>query len=136
MKFYFSGAIRGGRERIDIYIKINELLKKYGDILDKHVANPNVDDMEKNYSLEEIYCRDIKWIKECDILIAEVSTPSLGVGYELAYAEKLGKRIICLCDKNVKVSAMIGGNNNFKLINYNNFEDLLVELKNELENID
>ena len=42
MKFYFAGAIRGGREKLDIYMKINELLEQYGEILDKHVANPNV----------------------------------------------------------------------------------------------
>ena len=132
MKFYFAGAIRGGREKLDIYIKINELLEKYGEVLDKHVANPNVDTMEKNNSLEEIYNRDINWISECDVLIAEVSTPSLGVGYEISYAEKLGKRIICIYDESIKISAMIGGNKYFEIIKYKDSDELLSKLEEKL----
>lgn len=133
MKFYFAGAIRGGRERIDIYIKINKLLEKYGKILDKHVSNLHVNEIEKDFSLSEIYERDINWIRECDILIAEVSTPSLGVGYEISYAENLGKRIICLYDDEVNISAMIGGNKNFELIKYKNSNELLSKLENKLK---
>lgn len=133
MKFYFAGAIRGGRERIDIYIKINKLLEEYGEILDTHVANPNVNKMEKSLSLNEIYERDINWIKECDIVVAEVSTPSLGVGYEISYAEKLGKRIICLCDNEINISAMISGNKNLELIRYKNSDELLSQLENKLK---
>ena len=132
MKFYFAGAIRGGREKLDVFIKINELLNNYGEVLDKHVANPNVFELEKDLTLEERYTRDIKWIKECDILVAEVSTPSLGVGYEISYAESLGKRIICVYDKNIKISAMIGGNNHLELIEYYDINDLLTKLENKL----
>ena len=133
MKFYFAGAIRSGRERIDIYIKINKLLEEYGEILDTHVANPNVNQMEKSFSFNEIYERDINWIKECDIVVAEVSTPSLGVGYEISYAENLGKRIICLCDNEINISAMIGGNKNLELIRYKNSDELLSQLENKLK---
>ena len=132
MKFYFAGAIRGGREKLDVFIKINELLNNHGEVLDKHVANPNVFELEKDLTLEERYTRDIKWIKECDILVAEVSTPSLGVGYEISYAEYLGKRIICVYDKNIKISAMIGGNKYLELIEYSDINDLLTKLENKL----
>jgi nucleoside 2-deoxyribosyltransferase len=132
MKFYFAGAIRGGREKLDVFIKINELLNNHGEVLDKHVANPNVFELEKNITLEERYTRDIEWIKECDILVAEVSTPSLGVGYEISYAESLGKRIICVYDKDIKISAMIGGNNHLELIEYFDINDLLTKLENKL----
>lgn len=132
MKFYFAGAIRGGREKLDVFIKINELLNNYGEVLDKHVANPNVFELEKDLTLEERYTRDIEWIKECDILVAEVSTPSLGVGYEISYAESLGKRIICVYDKDIKISAMIGGNNHLELIEYFDINDLLTKLENKL----
>lgn len=128
MKFYFASAIRGGREKVDICIKINELLEQYGEVLDKHVANPNVNDLEKNKSFEDIYNRDINWLKECDILVAEVSTPSLGVGYEIAYAEKLGKRIICVYDASINISAMIGGNKTIELISYKDLDELITKL--------
>ena len=128
MKFYFAGAIRGGRDKIQTFIKINEVLKKYGQVLDEHVANPNVNVIEQNHSLSEIYDRDIRWIKACDMVVAEVSTASLGVGYECCYAEQLCIPVIVLCDKNVNISAMIGGNPYFDLIYYDNDEDLLEKL--------
>ena len=34
---------------------------------------------------KQIYKRDIKWIDSCQLMIAEVSGPSLGVGFEIAY---------------------------------------------------
>lgn len=135
IKFYFAGAIRGGREKIDIYEKINNLLRNYGSILDEHVANRNVNELEKDYTQEQIYSRDISWIKECDIVVAETSVPSLGVGYELAYAENLGKKIICIYDENTNLSAMIKGNKYFELIEYNNSSDLLLKLKEILDSL-
>lgn len=135
INIYFAGAIRGGREKVNTYIKINDVLKQYGKILDEHVANPNVDKLEKNISLENIYTRDVNWIKESDLLVAEVSTPSLGVGYELCYAEKLGIPVIVLYDENINVSAMIKGNSYFEIISYKNDEDLINKLNYKLNKI-
>ena len=135
MKFYFAGSIRGGRDKVETYIKINELLEKYGTVLDKHVASKNVFNMEKSNTEEEIYLRDIKWIDECDLLIAEVSVPSIGVGYEIAYAEKLNKTIICLCDESIKASAMISGNKNIELIMYKNEKELLKLLEKRIKEL-
>ena len=90
--------------------------------------------MEANRPFEEIYQRDINWIKECDIVVAEVSTPSLGVGYEISYAEHLEKKIVCLCDETVRVSAMIGGNNKLELIRYKDDDDLILKLEKIFKN--
>ena len=80
---------------------------------------------------EEIYNRDVSFVKESDILIADVTVPSLGVGYEIAYAEKLNKKIYCLYyqieDK--KISAMITGNQNCKVFYYKNEDDISDILK-------
>ena len=132
MKIYFAGSIRGGRDKIDTYIAINELLEKYGTILDKHVSDPNLSSMGESIPLEEIYKRDIEWINEADILVAEVSTPSFGVGYEIAYAESLRKPVICLCDVKANLSAMIGGNSYIDLIKYTDTDDLLYKLESKL----
>ncbi|MBQ6285332.1 MAG: nucleoside 2-deoxyribosyltransferase [Bacilli bacterium] len=129
MKFYFAGSIRSGRNKLNVFIEINKILNKYGNVLDKHVASPNVFEIEKNNSEEDIYIRDINWIKECDILVAEASTPSLGVGYEIAYAESLNKQIICIYDENTNLTAMIRGNKNIKLIKYNDIDNMLYELE-------
>jgi hypothetical protein len=59
-----------------------------------------------------IYARDIHWLDTADALVAEVSGPSLGVGYEISYA--LHERripVLCLLHREVgSFSAMIGGN--------------------------
>ena len=132
MKYYFAGSIRGGRDKADTYVKINELLEKNGTVLDKHVASNDVFKLESNNSEEEIYNRDINWIKECDMVIAEISVPSIGVGYEIAYAESLNKKIICLCDEKTNASAMIAGNKNIELIKYSNEKELLNKLEKRI----
>ena len=70
---------------------------------------------------------------KADIIFAEVTVPSLGVGYEIGYADKSNKKIICVYDKNVtqKITTMLRGNKNLKIIPY---EDLS-EIINNLENI-
>lgn len=66
--------------------------------------------MEGLETAEEVYARDTGWIMGCDLLVAEVSTPSHGVGYEIGYALSLGKKVLCLHRRGVKVSKMIQGN--------------------------
>lgn len=124
-KIYFAGSIRGGRDKAADYHKIASFLKQYSIILDEHVANPNLTPADEPADTREIYQRDIDWIKECDILFAEVSNPSLGVGYELGYAEALHKKIICMYEDSVNLSAMVSGNPNFILVPYASIEELL-----------
>lgn len=135
MKFYFAGSIRGGREKVATYIEINKILEKYGTILDKHVASLKVTELEKDNTDEEIYLRDIAWIKECDLLVAEVSVASLGVGYEIAFAEKLNKKVICIVDVTANISGMINGNKNLDLIKYKNNEELIIKLESKLKEL-
>lgn len=134
MKIYFSGSIAGGREKAQDYAKIANELEKYGQILDKHVVNPLFSTKNETLSPKQIYTRDVSWIQECDMVIAEVSIPSLGVGYELAYAERFHKKVICIYDKTKNLSAMIRGNENFQKIPYESMEELLEKLKEILEN--
>lgn len=129
MNIYFAGAIRGGRKKVNDYVKIVEVLKEYGKVLTEHVANPNLTITGEGLTPNEIYQRDVKWLDECDILFAEISVPSLGVGYELAYAESKNKPIICMYEKEYNVSGMIRGNEKFKLIKYDNIDNLLEEIR-------
>ena len=116
MNIYFAGAIRGGRNDSKTYQKLIQLLKNYGTVLTEHVGNEILLEEEQFLSEKEIFNRDMQWLAEANILIAEVSTPSLGVGYELAVAEKLGIPCLCLFRKqqNSELSAMILGNSFFQ----------------------
>ena len=67
-------------------------------------------DNERELMPQDVYERDTDWIKNCDVLIAEVSVPSHGVGYEIGYALNIGKPVLCLYQKSRKVSKMISGN--------------------------
>jgi len=96
MKIYFAGSIRGGRDDKKLYEDIIKTLSTYGEVLTEHVGNQKLTASGEDGSTDEyLYKRDMNWLKESDVVIAEVSTPSLGVGYELAKAEEWGKKILC-----------------------------------------
>ena len=113
MKIYFAGAIRGGREDAQLYEKLIAYLKEKGQVLTEHIGSTDLSwEGETSSKDEEIYNRDIKWLQSTDIVVAEVTTPSLGVGYELGIAEKLNIPVLCLYrpDEGNRLSAMVSGN--------------------------
>ena len=124
MKIYFAGAIRGGREDAQLYENIIVYLKEKGQVLTEHVGSTNLSRKGETSSKdEEIYNRDIKWLQSADIVVAEVTAPSLGVGYELGIAEKLNIPVLCLyqLDKGNRLSAMVRGNAIFTCREYTVF---------------
>ena len=126
MKIYFAGAIRGGREKVYDYAKMVEQFEKNGqEVLTKHVADPNLSSKGENISLKEIYERDIKWLKECDIVFADITIPSLGVGYELAYAENLKKPIYAIYEKDANVSGFLRGNDYIDFLSYSSIDEVI-----------
>ncbi len=133
IKVYYACSIRGGRDKSSNYELIASIINKYANILDKHVYDNKLTIDGEKLKDEIIYQRDIAMIKDCDILIAEVSNPSLGVGYEIGYAEKLNKKIVCLCESNINLSAMINGNKNIRVIYYEKIGEIENKLKKYLE---
>ena len=124
MKIYFAGAIRGGREDAQLYENLIAYLKEKGQVLTEHIGSTDISlEGETTSKDEEIYNRDIKWLQSTDIVVAEVTTPSLGVGYELGIAEKLNIPVLCLYrpDKGNRLSAMISGNAIFTCKEYSVF---------------
>lgn len=111
MKIYFSGSISGGRDHAAIYPHMVTHLQAQGHhVLSAHVADPVTLEVEKDLPPREVFERDSRWVAEADALIAEVSTPSLGVGYEIALAVQLGKPVLCVYRSGVRLSKMISGN--------------------------
>ncbi|HBY89482.1 MAG TPA: hypothetical protein DEO37_03460 [Aerococcaceae bacterium] len=72
--------------------------------------------------------------EECDVMVAETTNPSLGVGYELAYAEHIGKPVIILHRTNQsQLSAMIAGTDYFdNVCYYKEIEDAIGILEAQL----
>jgi nucleoside 2-deoxyribosyltransferase len=111
MNIYFACSITGGREFENVYQAIVQTLLDDGHVVPtSFLASAEVMGLEKVVSPEDVFTRDIEWIDEADALIAEVSTPSHGVGYEIAYALSRGKRVLCCHQYGRKVSKMITGN--------------------------
>ena len=125
MKIYFAGSIRGGRNDKELYSQIIKHIQKYGEVLTEHIGNEFLSNSGESLPNTLIYKRDMDLIRKADIFVAEVSTPSLGVGYEIGEAERQEKEMLCLyriSSKN-KLSAMISGNNQLKIVSYETLED-------------
>jgi 2'-deoxynucleoside 5'-phosphate N-hydrolase len=122
MKIYFAGAIRGGREDAALYLEIVKLLPAYGEVLTEHVAAPDLSVLGERKDDRWIHDRDLAWLREADCLVAEVTTPSLGVGFEIAKATEWGKRTLCLFRPSAgrALSALIAGSERVTVREYQN----------------
>jgi hypothetical protein len=111
MNLYFSCSLTGGREDEVVYGAIvDHLLADGHEVPTAHLARPEVMVLEQIVDPREVFERDIAWLASCDAVIAEISTPSHGVGYEIAFALSLGKPVFCCHRSGVPVSKMITGN--------------------------
>lgn len=136
-KIYFAGSIRGGRVDADLYRRMIEYMQKTDTVLTEHVGSPHLNLMEQGKRDVEIYDQDTAWLRESDMVIAECTCPSLGVGYELAYAERFGKPCHIFYDRNkTQLSAMLTGDPYFHIHPYTSEEEIfsaLDEILNRLE---
>ncbi|XP_005951398.1 2'-deoxynucleoside 5'-phosphate N-hydrolase 1 isoform X2 [Haplochromis burtoni] len=99
MKVYFCGSIRGGRDDVHVYRRIVHALQSYGTVLTEHVSSAELSDRGENNAAsgdQAIHNRDLDWLRQSDVVVAEVTQPSLGVGYELGRAVDMKKKIFCL----------------------------------------
>ena len=111
MKIYFACSISGGRKDEIAYQYMVQVLIEMGiDVPTAHIAETGIEEVDAREEPRDIYNRDVNWIQESDLLVAEVSTPSHGVGYEIGYALDLDKPVLCLYQKDIVVSKMITGN--------------------------
>ena len=126
MIIYCAGAIKGDTAYQNNYIEMIRFIESMN-----HTALAELNGKFKfsiPLSDNQVYTRDIKWIEGSELMIAEISGPSLGVGFEIAYA-LFQKEIpvLALVSSNVKkISAMITGCNSELLTikRYKNIEDM------------
>jgi 2'-deoxynucleoside 5'-phosphate N-hydrolase len=121
MRIYFAGSIRGGREDASIYFQIIEHLKNFGDVLTEHIGDKTLSAIGDDGPTDRfIHDRDMEWLLSSDVLVAEVTTVSLGVGYEIGRAVEHDIPVLCLYRSRAgkKLSAMISGNKQITVENY------------------
>ena len=125
-KIYFAGAIRGGRDDAAIYLDIVKRLAKYGHVLTEHIGDSAMTSVGETTDDKQIHHRDLEWLRESGILVAEVTAPSLGVGYEIGKATEWGKPVLCLYRPTAgrALSAMIAGSTGVVLKEYQSTNEL------------
>ena len=117
MTIYLACTVRGDRGGVLAGRAICERLQHHGhEVLTTHLLADNVDAAEARITEHQVFRRDLEWLTSCDVLVAEASGSSYGVGFEVGYvlgrAESTGQRVILLYDtaRRDKVSRLIIGN--------------------------
>jgi nucleoside 2-deoxyribosyltransferase len=134
MNIYFACSITGGRELEAFYQDFVAALEADGHIIPtSHLAQSESMEGERLLTPRDVYERDVKWVRECDVLIAEVGVPSHGVGYEIGYALNAGKPVLCLAQDGRRVSKMITGNASLEMRTYSTLAEALAHVRIFLE---
>lgn len=126
-KIYFAGSIRGGRVDAELYRRIIEYIQLTDVVLTEHIGKKNLNVKEKEIVDDVcIYQQDTAWLLQSDMVIAECTCPSLGVGYELAFAEQHGIACHIFYDSDkAQLSAMLRGNSYFNIHPYSSESELM-----------
>ncbi len=138
MNIYFACSITGGRDFEAVWQEIVAALISDGhEIPTSYLAQSETVEKERLLSPRDVYERDVNWIKNCEALVAEVSVPSHGVGYEVGFALNAGKPVLCLHQKERNVSKMITGNPapNLTVQAYENAADAIFRARRFLDSL-
>ena len=136
MIIYCAGPIKGNTTYQENYSEIVRIVESLGHTALSERSTKFSSSIPLNS--KQIYTRDIKWIDGSKIMIAEVSGPSLGVGFEIAYAlfERKIPVLAVYQGNAAQISSMISGcnNKNLQLKNISNIDDLTQIVKNFIAN--
>lgn len=134
---YFAGSIRAGRGDVPTYSKLINKLQEYGKVITEHVGDYSLSVGGQSLFTDKfIHDRDLYWLRNSQVVVAEVTTPSIGVGYEIASAISWRIPVITLFRKSDKVvSAMISGSDGCRHYEYTNVEDANHIIETEMEKL-
>jgi len=114
MKIYFGFTVAGDRSGVDTARRVVQLLEEMGhEVLTRHLVSDNAWEADRKIGPQDIYQRDLAWLQQCDLFIAEVSGSSFGIGFEAGYVlGATSKKVIMFYRRELekKVSLLITGN--------------------------
>ena len=134
MRIYLACTVRGDRGGVRAGRAICERLQQQGhQVLTTHLLADDVDAAEARLSEEEVFRRDIDWLSRCEVLVAEASGSSYGVGFEVGFvlgrAASTGQRVVLLYEaaRRDAISRLIIGNGHDACTTfaYTSIEDLM-----------
>lgn len=125
LKIYFAASISGGRQDTLIYKELINYLSSFGTVLTEKIGDKSLSHLGEDLTDKFIHEQDMSWLKESHIVISEVTTPSLGVGYELSKSQIFGKPTLCLFrpDTDRRLSSMIAGAPGYTIRNYEKIDE-------------
>jgi len=138
MKIYFGFTVAGDRSALMVARKIVGILEEMRhEVLTRHLVQDNAWQADRSITSNEVYLRDMKWLEQCEMFVAEVSGSSFGLGFETGYL--LGattKRVVLFYRRDVesKISLLITGNShpNCRLVPYSELHEVEVWIRNNL----
>src|ERR1035441_91738 len=114
MKIYFGFTVAGDRSSVTIARRLVELLETMGhEVLTRHLGSDTAAQMDRSITPQAVFERDMNWLRQCDIFIAEVSGSSFGLGYEAGYVLGSSEKKAVLFyrrDSEPRISLLITGN--------------------------
>jgi nucleoside 2-deoxyribosyltransferase len=117
MQIYLACTVRGDRGAVAGLRSLVSALESAGHtIVTRHLLDDNVDGAESALTERAVYERDIAWLDACDVLVADASGSSFGVGFEVGYvlgrSDRTNQRVILLyqADRRDRISRLIAGN--------------------------
>jgi nucleoside 2-deoxyribosyltransferase len=113
MKIYLACTVRGDRGGLAAGRAICDRLQRLGhDVLTTHLLADNVDAAESTLTEADVYRRDLGWLTSCDVLVAEASGSSYGVGFEVGYVLARGQKVVVVYNsaRRHAISRVVTGN--------------------------
>ena len=138
MKIYFGFTVAGDRTSVAVASGIVQMLEEMGhEVLTRHLLSDDAWEADRRITPEEVFQRDMRWLEECDLFMAEVSGSSFGVGFETGYL--LGattKKVVLFYDRGLKarLSLLITGlsHANCRLVPYSDSAEVETWIREEL----
>ena len=135
MKIYFGFTVAGDRSTVETARSMVQCLEDLGhEVLTRHLVSDDARAADRLLGPQAVYRRDMAWLRQCDLFIAEVSGSSFGLGFEAGYL--LGattKKVILFYNLNVeeKISFLITGNThpNCTLVPYSSLAEVEAFIK-------
>ena len=141
MRIYLACTVRGERSGVLAGRAISQRLQAHGhEVLTTHLLADDVDRAESALTEAQVYRRDLEWLSQCDVLVAEASGSSYGVGFEVGYligrARETRQRVVLVYDaaRRHAVSRLITGNcdDACTTFAYDSLEDLVAFIDRQL----
>ena len=117
MNIYLACTVRGDRGALGLVRAVADAVERMGHrVLTRHLLADDADASEARLTERDVFERDLRWLESADVLIAEASGSSYGVGFEVGYvigrAAEASQRVLLVYDaaRRGRVSRLIAGN--------------------------